>query len=120
MSAFQVITSWKTSTDPDCEARKNRVFDLYAIADGTLTPGPGDPSVVICMDEFGPLNLQPHPGKHWALQASGAGVRPVPGVVAGGRPITALTEYASCWRGWTCPPIGSTGISIHARPVPSS
>ncbi len=25
------------------------------------------------MDEFGPLNLQPHPGKHWAPRASGQG-----------------------------------------------
>ena len=22
--------------------------------------------MVICVDEFGPLNLQPHPGRHWA------------------------------------------------------
>jgi transposase len=29
-------------------------------------PGPGDPTVVFCMDEFGPLNLVPHPGKQWA------------------------------------------------------
>lgn len=26
----------------------------------------GDPSVVICMDEFGPLNLLPRLGKQWA------------------------------------------------------
>ena len=29
-------------------------------------PAPGDPDVVVCYDEFGPLNLQPHPGHHWA------------------------------------------------------
>ncbi len=34
---------------------------------------PGDPTVVICMDEFGPLNLQPHPGKQWAPVAAGKG-----------------------------------------------
>jgi hypothetical protein len=39
------------------------VLELYAIADGKAAPGPGDPTVVICMDEFGPLNLQPHPGQ---------------------------------------------------------
>jgi transposase len=39
---------------------------LYAIADGTVKPGPNDPTVIICIDEFGPLNLQPHPGKQWA------------------------------------------------------
>jgi hypothetical protein len=31
------------------------------VADGKTQPGEGDPDVVICMDEFGPLNLQPHP-----------------------------------------------------------
>jgi len=49
------------------------VLELYAIADGQRTPGPGDPAVVICMDEFGPLNLQPHPGRQWAPKASGRG-----------------------------------------------
>ncbi len=38
------------------------MLELYAIADGRIAPGPGDPTVIICMDEFGPLNLQPHPG----------------------------------------------------------
>jgi hypothetical protein len=33
----------------------------------------GDLAVVICMDEFGPLNLQPHPGRQWAPVAVGAG-----------------------------------------------
>jgi transposase len=46
---------------------------LYAIADGKRDPGPGDPDVVICMDEFGPLNLQPHPGRQWAPSAVGGG-----------------------------------------------
>ena len=29
--------------------------------------------MVICVDEFGPLNLQPHPGRQWALVAAGKG-----------------------------------------------
>jgi transposase len=64
--SFQVIKSFKASNDPDFEAKKNRVLELYDIADGNALPGLGDPTVVICMDEFGPLNLQPHPGKQWA------------------------------------------------------
>src|SRR5205085_12343575 len=60
--SFQVIKTFKASNDPDFEAKKNRIVELYAIADGTAEPGPDDPTVVICMDEFGPLNLQPHPG----------------------------------------------------------
>src|SRR5215207_1952525 len=72
-SPFQAVKTWKTSTDPDYEAKKNRVLELYAIADGHRQPGSGDPTVVICMDEFGPLNLQPHPGRQWAPAAVGKG-----------------------------------------------
>ena len=64
--SFQVIKTWKQSNDPDFEAKKNRVLELYEIADGKAKPKRGDPSVVICMDEFGPLNLLPRPGKTWA------------------------------------------------------
>jgi len=71
--SFQVIKTFKASNDPDFEAKKNRILELYDIADGKADPGPGDPTVVICMDEFGPLNLQPHPGKHWAPVAAGTG-----------------------------------------------
>ena len=49
------------------------MLELYAIADGHRQPGPDDPTVVICCDEFGPLNLQLHPGKQWATVASGKG-----------------------------------------------
>jgi transposase len=64
--SFQRIKTWKISTDPDFEAKKNRILELYAIADGQATPGEGDPTVIFCVDEFGPLNLQPHPGRQWA------------------------------------------------------
>ncbi len=57
--SFQAVKTWKTSTDPDYEAKKNRVLELYAIADDKAEPGPGDPTAVFCMDEFGPLNLMP-------------------------------------------------------------
>jgi transposase len=64
--SFQVIKTWKQSSDPDFEAKKNRVLRLYEIADGKVKPKRGDPQVVFCMDEFGPLNLLPRPGKQWA------------------------------------------------------
>ena len=54
------------------------MLELYAIADGTRIPGPGDPSVVICLDEFGPLNLQPHTGRQWAPAAVGRGEQTAP------------------------------------------
>ena len=67
--SFQVIKTWKQSKDPDFEAKKNRVLHLYDIADGKAQPGKNDPTIVICMDEFGPLNLLPRPGKQWAPMA---------------------------------------------------
>ena len=64
--SFQAIKTWKESNDPDYEDKKNRILELYELADGKAQPRPGDPEVVICYDEFGPLNLQPHPGRQWA------------------------------------------------------
>jgi transposase len=71
--SFQALKTFKQSNDPDFEAKKNRVLELYDIADGKAKPRKGDPTVVFCMDEFGPLNLQPHPGKQWAPVAAGKG-----------------------------------------------
>ncbi len=68
--SFQVIKTFKQSNDPDFEAKKNRVLELYDIADNKAKPGPGDPTVVVCLDEFGPLNLLPRPGRQWAPVAS--------------------------------------------------
>src|ERR1700680_3478773 len=70
--SFQVIKTWKQSNDPDFETKKNRVLELYDIADGKAEPGEVDPSVVFAVDEFGPLNLLPRPGKQWAPVVSRA------------------------------------------------
>jgi transposase len=70
--SFQVIKTFKVSTDPDYEAKKNRVLELYDIADHKAQSADGDPEIVFCMDEFGPLNLLPRPGKQWALAATKA------------------------------------------------
>lgn len=78
MSPFQAIKTWKASNDPDYEAKKNRALYLYELADGKTKPGVGDPEVVICMDEFGPLNLVPHPGHQWAPAAAGPGEQAAP------------------------------------------
>ncbi|MDQ0791699.1 transposase [Streptomyces sp. B1I3] len=64
--SFQRLKTWKTSSDPDYAAKKARVEHLYAIADGEVMPEGGEPNVVFCLDEFGPLNLMPHPGRQWA------------------------------------------------------
>jgi hypothetical protein len=71
--SFQAVKTFKASIDPDYDAKTARVLALYALADGIAQPGPGDPTTVFCVDEFGPLNLQPHPGKQWAPVARGKG-----------------------------------------------
>jgi transposase len=55
--SWQATKTWKASRDPDFAAKMARVLDLYdhPPADGR----------VICVDEFGPLNLQPRPGRGW-------------------------------------------------------
>jgi transposase len=63
---FQCIKTWKASKDPHYAEKKARVEHLYAIADGEVIPDAGEPEVIFCVDEFGPLNLQPRPGRHWA------------------------------------------------------
>jgi transposase len=63
--SFQAIKTWKASRDPDYSVKKARVEHLYAIADGEVLPDDGEPSMIFCVDEFGPLNLQPRPGKQW-------------------------------------------------------
>ena len=76
--SFQVIKTWKQSSDPDFEAKKNRVLELYDIAAAKAEPAEGDPTVIFCVDEFGPLNLLPRPGRQWApVAAKGdAGLQP--------------------------------------------
>ena len=41
--SFQVIKTFKVSNDPDFEAKKNRVLELYDIADHKTQPRRGDP-----------------------------------------------------------------------------
>jgi transposase len=51
------------------------VEHLYAIADREVVPEEGEPQVVFCADEFGPLNPQPRPGRQRAA-VSGNGKEP--------------------------------------------
>jgi transposase len=55
--SWQATKTWKASNDPDFIAKMAAVLDLYdhPPADGR----------VVCVDEFGPLNLQPRPGRGW-------------------------------------------------------
>ncbi len=57
---WQATTTWKASTDPDFLVKMRTILALYdhPPADGR----------VVCVDEFGPLNLQPRKGKSWRPQ----------------------------------------------------
>jgi transposase len=66
---FQAVRTWKRSNDPNFEAKRDRIVELYDLAEQ------GD-AVVICLDEFGPLNLQPQPGgQSWAPRAKPRRIR---------------------------------------------
>jgi hypothetical protein len=64
--SFQRLKTWKASKDPRYAEKKARVEHLYAVADREAAPEDGDPEAVFCVDEFGPLNLRPCPGRQWA------------------------------------------------------
>ncbi len=89
--SFQRLKTWKTSRDPDYAAKKARVEHLYAIADGEVIPEPGDPEVVFCLNEFGPLNLMSHPGRSGpnaaASTRTGAAPGPSPTCISGTVPV---------------------------------
>jgi transposase len=46
--SFQRMKTWKTSKDPEYEAKKARVEHLYAIADGDVVGEPYEPTVMWC------------------------------------------------------------------------
>ncbi len=77
----------KASPDPDFEAKKNRVLDLYA--------HPPAGSRVLCLDEFGPLNLQPRLGAGWHPSKHPARLRATYTRTAGVRQLLAAYDPAS-------------------------
>jgi transposase len=117
---FQRIKTWKASADPDYEAKKARVEHLYAIADREVVPEPGEPQVIFCVDEFGPLNLQPRPGRHWAA-VSGKSKDPArlprPRMRA---TYTRTEESGTCSLLTSWARTGCSGTSSRARPGPGS
>ncbi|MET8779496.1 IS630 family transposase [Nocardia sp. NPDC004654] len=55
--SWQATKTWKASNDPEFTEKMARVLDLY--------DNPPADGRVLCVDEFGPLNLQPRPGRGW-------------------------------------------------------
>ena len=105
--SFQVIKTWKQSSDPAFEAKKNRILHLYGLMDGTDDVLDGDQEVVICVDEFGPLNLNPIPaGNGRPAVAVGRDL-----AAGGGPPSPAPMGSGTCWPPTTFPATGCTGTS---------
>lgn len=116
--SFQRVKTWKTSRDPDYAAKKARVEHLCAIADGEVVPEDGEPEVIFCMDEFGPLNLQPHVGRQCAER--GGRHKDVHRDPRSRRRATypGRTESGTCSQPW--PRTSSTGTSRRRRTGRSS
>jgi transposase len=117
---FQRLKTWKASDDPRCQAKKARVEHLHAIAGREAAPGPGEPEIIFCVDESGPLNLQPGRGgggrrpaaraKSPAAHHGAACERPVPAPPGCGT-CSPLTSWARTSR---------MGTSSRARTGPGS
>lgn len=91
--SWQATKTWKASRDPDFAAKMARILALYD------TP-PAD-GRVICVDEFGPLNLQPRPGRGWFPRGRPARRRATYTRTAGVRQLFAALDLATgqlCYR----------------------
>jgi len=84
---FQHHKTWKASPDPEFETKKNRVLDLYA--------HPPAGARVLCLDEFGPLNLQPRLGHGWQPMRHPARLRATYKRTAGVRHLLAAYDPAT-------------------------
>ena len=96
--SFQVIKTWKQSNDPDFEVKKNRVLELYDIADGKAKPKRGDPDGRdLLSTSSGPSTSSPSPGTQWAPSATRrASHRPGPAPADAGPPTPARTASVTC------------------------
>ncbi|MGW0436316.1 hypothetical protein ACWDV4_27670 [Micromonospora sp. NPDC003197] len=65
--SWQATKTWRAGTGPDFTSEMRRILGLY---DHPPTDG-----LVICVDEFGALNLQPRPGRAWRPQGQPARLR---------------------------------------------
>ena len=110
---FQRLKTWKAGKDPDYAAKKARIEHLYAIADREVTPDPGEPEIVFCVDELGPLNLQPRPGRQWAAIS---GKKKEPGRAPRPRLRATYTRTAGVRHLFAAYELGEDKLSGHIKP----
>ena len=111
--SFQRLKTWKTSKDPDYAAKKARIEHLYAIADREVIPDDGEPQVIFCVDEFGPLNLQPRPGRQWAAVS---GKKAEPGRAPRRRMRATYTRTAGVRHLFAAYELGEDKLFGHIKP----
>jgi transposase len=85
--SWQNTKTWKHSTDPEFATKLARILALYDKAP--------DDGRVICIDEFGPLNLMPRPGKGWYPMGKPKRLRATFHRTAGVRHMFAALDLAS-------------------------
>ena len=90
--SWQATKTWKGSHDPEFIPKKTRILDLYDQAVAGQVPDGGR---VICVDEFGPLNLQPRPGHGWFPRRHATRLRATYTRTAGVRHMFAALDLAS-------------------------
>jgi transposase len=84
---WQATKTWKASRDPDFTPKMARILDLY-----DYPPADGR---VLCADEFGPLNLQPRPGRGWFPSQRPARLRATYNRTGGVRHMFAALDLAT-------------------------
>src|SRR3954454_4507187 len=84
---WRATKTWKASKDPDFAAKMARVLDLY--------DHPPADARVICVNEFGPLNLQPRHGRGWFPAGRPARLRATFNRTGGVRHMFAALDLAT-------------------------
>lgn len=118
--SFQAVKTWKESNDPDSEAKKNRILELYDIADGKTSP-------CLMIRWWCSASTSSAPSTSSPIRAStgpaSAATRPTPTghrAVAGGPPTSDPTGSATYSLPMTYPPTSPTATSRRRRAGPSS
>jgi transposase len=88
--SWQATKTWKASRDPDFAAKMTRILDLY-----DHPPTDRRDGRVVCVDEFGPLNLQPRPGRGWFPVGRPARLRATFNRTGGVRQMFAALDLAT-------------------------
>jgi transposase len=89
---WQATKTWKASRDPDFAVKMTRILQLYDQSAAGQIPDGGR---VICVDEFGPLNLQPRSGRGWFPSGRPARLRATYNRTGGVRHMFAALDLAS-------------------------